>query len=286
MLKRKKFFSFFKLMRADKPIGTALLLWPTLTAFFILTEGDPDFSLMLLFVIGTFLMRSAGCVINDYFDKDFDGQVERTKDRPLVKGEISPNEALILFFLLIIISSSLLFWMNVFTFFIALVGLGLATIYPLSKRFFSVPQVFLGLAFSWGIMMVSAAEINEINNISLLLFASCFFWIIAYDTAYALCDKQDDLGLGINSSALVFGNNVVPFFFVLHLVSIFILFYIAYLLNFHPAFYIFAFIGLFLAIYQCYLIKDQNSSDCLRAFKNNNWLGLSVFLGSVLGVSL
>ena len=105
MLKRKKFFSFFKLMRADKPIGTALLLWPTLTAFFILTEGDPDFSLMLLFVIGTFLMRSAGCVINDYFDKEFDGQVERTKDRPLVKGEISPNEALILFFLLIIISS-------------------------------------------------------------------------------------------------------------------------------------------------------------------------------------
>ena len=286
MLKRKKFFSFFKLMRADKPIGTALLLWPTLTAFFILTEGDPDFSLMLLFVIGTFLMRSAGCVINDYFDRDFDGQVERTKDRPIVKGEISPNEALILFFLLIIISSSLLFWMNVFTFFIALVGLGLATIYPLSKRFFSVPQVFLGLAFSWGIMMVSAAEINEINNISLLLFASCFFWIIAYDTAYALCDKKDDLGLGINSSALVFGNNVVPFFFVLHLVSIFILFYIAYLLNFHPAFYIFAFIGLFLAIYQCYLIKDQNSSDCLRAFKNNNWLGLSVFLGSVLGVSL
>lgn len=286
MLKRKKFFSFFKLMRADKPIGTALLLWPTLTAFFILTEGDPDFSLMLLFVIGTFLMRSAGCVINDYFDKDFDGQVERTKDRPLVKGEISPNEALILFFLLIIISSSLLFWMNIFTFFIALVGLGLATIYPLSKRFFSVPQVFLGLAFSWGIMMVSAAEINEINNISLLLFASCFFWIIAYDTAYALCDKKDDLGLGINSSALVFGNNVVPFFFVLHLVSIFILFYIAYLLNFHPTFYIFAFIGLFLAIYQCYLIKDQNSSDCLRAFKNNNWLGLSVFLGSVLGVSL
>jgi len=286
MLKRKKFFSFFKLMRADKPIGTALLLWPTLTAFFILTEGDPDFSLMLLFVIGTFLMRSAGCVINDYFDKDFDGQVERTKDRPIVKGEISPNEALILFFLLIIISSSLLFWMNVFTFFIALVGLGLATIYPLSKRFFSVPQVFLGLAFSWGIMMVSAAEINEINNISLLLFASCFFWIIAYDTAYALCDKKDDLGLGINSSALVFGSNVLPFFFVLHLVSIFILIYIAYSLNFHPAFYIFAFTGLFLAIYQCYLIKDQNSSDCLRAFKNNNWLGLSVFLGSVLGVSL
>ena len=286
MLKRKKFFSFFKLMRADKPIGTALLLWPTLTAFFILTEGDPDFFLMLLFVIGTFLMRSAGCVINDYFDKDFDGQVERTKDRPIVKGEISPNEALILFFLLIIISSSLLFWMNIFTFFIALIGLGLATIYPLSKRFFSVPQVFLGLAFSWGIMMVSAAEINEINNISLLLFASCFFWIIAYDTAYALCDKKDDLALGINSSALVFGNNVVPFFFMLHLVSIFILFYIAYLLNFHPVFYIFAFIGLFLAIYQCYLIKDQNSSDCLRAFKNNNWLGLSVFLGSVLGVSL
>ena len=209
MLQRNKFFSFFRLMRADKPIGTALLLWPTLSAFFILTNGDPNLFLIILFILGTFFMRSAGCVINDYFDKDFDGKVDRTKDRPIVTGEISPKEALILFVLLVLSSASLLLWMNQFTFYIALIGLGLASIYPLSKRFFSVPQVFLGLAFAWGIIMVSAAELNEVNTISLLLFISCFFWIIAYDTAYALCDKDDDLNLGINSSAIAFGSNVV-----------------------------------------------------------------------------
>ena len=168
----------------------------------------------------------------------------------------------------------------------AIVGLTLATIYPLSKRFFSVPQIFLGLAFSWGIIMVSAAETNSINNISLLLFLSCFFWIIAYDTAYALCDKKDDLNLGINSSAITFGSIVVPLFFLFHLTSILILVYAAVLLNLHISFYPFALFSFLLAIYQTYLIKDQISSQCLKAFKNNNWLGLSIFLGSILGVSL
>ena len=138
MLQREKYFSLFKLMRADKPIGTVLLLWPTLTAFFILTNGNPDFVLVVLFIIGTFLMRSAGCVINDYFDKDFDGKVDRTKDRPIVTGEVSPKEALVLFAVLVLSSTSLLLWMNPFTFYIAVIGFALATIYPLSKRFFSV----------------------------------------------------------------------------------------------------------------------------------------------------
>ena len=207
-------------MRADKPIGTALLLWPTLSAFFILTNGNPNLLLIFLFMLGTFLMRSAGCVINDYFDRDFDGKVERTKNRPMITGEIRPVEALSLFTLLVLLSASLLFFMNLLTTYMAMVGLALATIYPLSKRFFSVPQIFLGLAFSWGIIMVSAAETNNISNISLLLFFSCFFWIIAYDTAYALCDKQDDLNLGINSSAITFGSIVVPLFFVLFIVVV------------------------------------------------------------------
>ena len=286
MLQRNKFFSFFRLMRADKPIGTALLLWPTLSAFFILTNGDPNLFLIILFILGTFFMRSAGCVINDYFDKDFDGKVDRTKDRPIVTGEISPKEALILFVLLVLSSASLLLWMNQFTFYIALIGLGLASIYPLSKRFFSVPQVFLGLAFAWGIIMVSAAELNEVNTISLLLFISCFFWIIAYDTAYALCDKDDDLNLGINSSAIAFGSNVVIFFFLFHAISSLILIYVAFLLNFHLIFYFFASVALTLAIYQSFLIKDHQSEKCLKAFKNNNWLGLTIFIGSIMGVSL
>tara|TARA_B100001564_G_scaffold58864_1_gene45517 strand:- start:688 stop:1548 length:861 start_codon:yes stop_codon:yes gene_type:complete len=286
MYKTKKILSFIKLMRADKPIGTALLLWPTLSAFFILTNGDPNLVLIFLFMLGTFLMRSAGCVINDYFDRDFDGKVERTKNRPMITGEIRPSEALSLFTLLILLSASLLFFMNLLTTYMAMVGLALATIYPLSKRFFSMPQVFLGLAFSWGIIMVSAAETNNINNISLLLFFSCFFWIIAYDTAYALCDKKDDLNLGINSSAITFGSIVVPLFFLFHLTSILILVYAAVLLNLHISFYPFVLISFLLAIYQTYLIKDQISSQCLKAFKNNNWLGLSIFLGSILGVSL
>ena len=286
MYKTKKILSFIKLMRADKPIGTALLLWPTLSAFFILTNGNPNLLLIFLFMLGTFLMRSAGCVINDYFDRDFDGKVERTKNRPMITGEIRPVEALSLFTLLVLLSASLLFFMNLLTTYMAIVGLALATIYPLSKRFFSVPQIFLGLAFSWGIIMVSAAETNNISNISLLLFFSCFFLIIAYDTAYALCDKKDDLNLGINSSAITFGSIVVPLFFLFHLTSILILVYAAVLLNLHTSFYPFALFSFLLAIYQTYLIKDQISSQCLKAFKNNNWLGLSIFLGSILGVSL
>ena len=184
----------------------------------------------------------------------------------MITGEIRPVEALSLFTLLVLLSASLLFFMNLLTTYMAMVGLALATIYPLSKRFFSIPQIFLGLAFSWGIIMVSAAETNNINNISLLLFFSCF--------------------LGINSSAITFGSIVVPLFFLLHLTSILILVYAAVLLNFHISFYLFALFSFLLAIYQTYLIKDQISSQCLKAFKNNNWLGLSIFLGSFLGVSL
>jgi len=286
MLHRKKFFSFIKLMRADKPIGTLLLLWPTLSSFYILSEGSPNVFLMALFVLGTFLMRSAGCVINDFFDRDFDGKVERTKNRPLVTGEVSPNEALVLFTLLIVLSASLLIWMNIFTFYIALIGLALASLYPLTKRFLSVPQFFLGLAFSWGIMMVSAAETNHISSTTLILFFSCWSWIVAYDTAYALCDKEDDLVLGINSSAIAFGKNTVTMFILFHLISILLLTLVAVLSNFHSSFYFFLLLSALLIVYQTFLIKDFDSEMCLKAFKNNNWLGMSIFIGSILGVSL
>ena len=286
MLHRKKFFSFIKLMRADKPIGTLLLLWPTLSSFYILSEGNPNVFLMALFVLGTFLMRSAGCVINDFFDRNFDGKVERTKNRPLVTGEVSPNEALVLFTLLIVLSASLLIWMNIFTFYIALIGLALASLYPLTKRFLSVPQFFLGLAFSWGIMMVSAAETNQISSTTLILFFSCWSWIVAYDTAYALCDKEDDLVLGINSSAIAFGKNTVTMFILFHLISILLLTLVAVLSNFHSSFYFFLLLSALLIVYQTFLIKDFDSEMCLKAFKNNNWLGMSIFIGSILGVSL
>lgn len=286
MNSKTKLSSFLRLMRADKPIGSALLLWPTLMSFYLLTDGNPNYFLMSLFIIGTILMRSAGCVINDFFDRDFDGNVERTKERPIAAGEISPNEALLLFFFLVLCSACLLLFMNLLTFLMALLGLGLATFYPISKRFFPIPQVFLGLAFSWGIIMVSSAQLGEINILSLALFLSCFFWIIAYDTAYALCDKKDDLDLGIHSSAITFGKNVTAFFFLLHFLSITILIFIAYIKNFHISFYFFASISSALVIYQCFLIKDQDSTNCLKAFKNNNLVGLSFLCGSILGVTL
>ena len=283
---KDKTLGFYELIRADKPIGTLLLLWPTLSAFFVLTKGNPNWFLLSLFVLGTFLMRSAGCVINDYFDKEFDGSVNRTKNRPLVTGIIKPSEALILFFCLILISSSLLIWMNLLTLKVAIFGLVLATFYPLTKRFFVIPQLFLGLAFSWGILMVSAAELNQISTNSLTLFASCFFWILAYDTAYAMSDKEDDIKVGLNSSAITFGRKVVYFFITFHLISLSIWSWLGYELNMHPSFYLSSLSWLLLIFYQYQLIRNHDRDKCLLAFKNNNWVGCALLVGSVLGTSL
>ena len=283
---KDKILGFYELIRADKPIGTLLLLWPTLSAFIVLTKGNPNLFLLLLFVLGTFLMRSAGCVINDYFDKEFDGSVDRTKNRPLVTGIIKPNEALILFFCLILISSSLLIWMNLLTLKVAIFGLVLATFYPLTKRFFVIPQIFLGLAFSWGVLMVSAAELNQISAYSLALFASCFFWILAYDTAYAMSDKEDDIKVGLNSSAITFGRKVVYFFITFHLISLSIWSWLGYELNMHPSFYLSSLSWLLLIFYQYQLIRNYDRDRCLLAFKNNNWVGCALLVGSVLGTSL
>jgi len=274
------------LIRADKPIGTLLLLWPTLSAFVVLAKGNPNLFLLSLFVLGTFLMRSAGCVINDYFDMEFDGSVDRTKNRPLVTGIIKPSEALILFFCLILISSSLLIWMNFLTVKVAVFGLALATFYPLTKRFFAIPQLFLGLAFSWGILMVSAAELNQINRSSLALFVSCFFWILAYDTAYAMSDKEDDIKVGLRSSAITFGRKVVYFFITFHLISLSIWSWLGYELNMHPSFYLSSLSWFLLIFYQYRLVRNYDREKCLLAFKNNSWVGFSLLVGAILGTSL
>ena len=281
-----KILGFYQLIRADKPIGTLLLLWPTLSAFVVLAKGNPNLFLLSLFVLGTFLMRSAGCVINDYFDMDFDGSVDRTKNRPLVTGIIKPSEALILFFCLILISSSLLIWMNFLTVKVAVFGLALATFYPLTKRFFAIPQLFLGLAFSWGILMVSAAELNQINRSSLALFVSCFFWILAYDTAYAMSDKEDDIKVGLRSSAITFGRKVVYFFITFHLISLSIWSWLGYELNMHPSFYLSSLSWFLLIFYQYRLVRNYDREKCLLAFKNNSWVGFSLLVGAILGTSL
>ena len=278
-----KINNILKLIRFHKPIGTLLLLWPTLSAFFIITEGDPSIKLIIIFSLGTFLMRSAGCVINDYFDKDIDGRVERTKDRPLVTGDISPKEALCLFYSLLGLASVLLIWTNLFTVFLAFLGALLTTFYPLTKRIFKIPQIFLGFAFSWGVIMVSAAETNSISPSSILIFTACFFWIIAYDTAYAMSDKEDDLDLKIQSSALTFGPYVKIAFLLCHCVSLFFWSLAGFIQSLTLIYYIFLFSTIFLIIYQYNLIKNYDRKNCLKAFQNNNWNGLIIFLGSVLG---
>jgi len=269
-------------MRLEKPIGTFLLLWPTLSAFMILKDGSPTPKLVIIFCIGTFLMRSAGCVINDFFDKDFDGKVERTKDRPIVTGEVSSPEAMILFFILISFSAFLLLWTNKFTILIASIGLLIAIFYPLAKRFVKVPQFFLGLAFSWGILMVSAAELDRISFTSLIMFSACFFWILAYDTAYAMSDKEGDLTIGLNSSAITFGKYSARFIVVFHLISLCLWCLCAVVEKMSPIFYIAIFVCLGIVIKQFLLVRTQEPDKCLKAFRQNNWIGLSILVGTIL----
>ena len=279
----KKLIGLSYLMRFDKPIGTLLLLWPTLSAFYILTGGEPDPILLIVFSLGALLMRSAGCVINDFFDKDFDGKVKRTKGRPLVTGSVSSKEALILFCILLAASAYLLTWTNKFTFLVACLGVLLTSFYPLTKRFFPFPQAFLGLAFSWGIIMVSAAELNSINLATFLMFFACFFWILAYDTIYAMCDKEDDVSIGINSSALTLGNNVRISVFIFHILSLIFWCYVGFYEGLDTIFFFTLFLSFLFIIRQMLLIKDYDQNKCLKAFKNNNWIGLLIFTGAFLG---
>ena len=279
----EKLIGLSYLMRFDKPIGTLLLLWPTLSAFYILTGGEPDPILLIVFSLGALLMRSAGCVINDFFDKDFDGKVKRTKGRPLVTGSVSSKEALILFCILLAASAYLLTWTNKFTFLVACLGVFLTSFYPLTKRFFPFPQAFLGLAFSWGIIMVSAAELNSINLATFLMFFACFFWILAYDTIYAMCDKEDDVSIGINSSALTLGNNVRISVFIFHILSLIFWCYVGFYEGLDTIFFFTLFLSFLFIIRQMLLIKDYDQNKCLKAFKNNNWIGLLIFTGAFLG---
>ena len=277
-----KLIGLGKLMRLEKPIGTFLLLWPTLSAFMILKDGSPTLGLVIIFCIGTFLMRSAGCVINDFFDRDFDGKVERTKNRPLVTGQVSGFEAITLFFILVGFSASLLFWTNKLTVIVACIGLIIAVIYPLTKRFFELPQVFLGLAFSWGILMVSAAELDRISSTSLIMFSACFFWILAYDTAYAMSDKEGDLSIGLNSSAITFGKYSPTLIVTFHLISLSLWSLCALLEKMSPIFYLSIFVCLGLVFMQFLLIRNGEPDKCLEAFKQNNWIGFSILVGTML----
>ncbi len=270
---------YISLMRLDRPIGIYLLLWPTLWAVWIAGQGQPHWLIAIVFVAGVVLMRSAGCIINDYADKDFDPHVQRTKERPLATGQVSKKEALVLFAILCLIAFGLVLLMNQFTILLSFIAIFLAMTYPLMKRYTHFPQVYLGMAFGWAIPMAFAAQINTIPLLAWELFIANILWTVAYDTKYAMVDREDDLKIGVKSTAILFGQWDKLIVGILDVCVILILWHIGQQLSMTLSYYLGLFAALSFFIYQQWLIKERLSQPCFQAFLNNHWVGMSVFFG-------
>jgi len=286
MTLKERFISYGYLIRLDKPIGTLLLLWPTLWALWLASSGTPDLSILLIFVIGTFFMRSAGCAINDYADRDFDCHVKRTQGRPVTSGKISGKEAVAVAGLLAFIAFLLIQPLNTFTKQLSVLALLVASIYPFTKRFFAMPQAVLGIAFGFGIPMAYAAILDFIPLEAWILFVGNIFWAIAYDTAYAMVDRDDDLRLGLRTSAITFGRFDVIAIAISYGILFLSQLWVAQLASLSNYFLLGWFLALACAIYHMKLVATRNREDCFKAFRHNNWLGGFLFLGIVIGLSL
>ncbi len=283
---KERFISYGYLIRLDKPIGTLLLLWPTLWALWLASSGTPDLSILLIFTLGTFLMRSAGCAINDYADRDFDRHVKRTQGRPVTSGKISGKEAVAVAGALAFIAFLLIQPLNTFTKQLSVLALLVAFIYPFTKRFFAMPQAVLGIAFGFGIPMAYAAILDFIPLEAWILFVGNIFWAIAYDTAYAMVDRDDDLRLGLRTSAITFGRYDVIAIAMSYGVLFISQVWVAQLANLSNYFLLGWFAALACAIYHLKLVSTRNREDCFKAFRHNNWLGGFLFLGIVLGLAI
>lgn len=275
----QKIMPYVKLMRLDKPIGILLLLWPTLSALWIAAEGVPDFKVLIVFVLGVIVMRSAGCVINDYADRNIDGLVLRTKDRPIVSGEVTAKQALILFAGLSLFAFILVLLLNTMTILLSVVALLLAASYPFMKRYTYLPQIFLGAAFGWAIPMAFAAQSETLPPVAWLLFLANILWATAYDTFYAMADRNDDLLAGIKSTAILFGDDDRLIIGMLQFSFILVMLLIGTQLEMGFTYYLAIVIVLFLFAYQHYLVKERQPAHCLQAFLNNNWVGAALFVG-------
>ena len=271
-----------RLVRLHRPIGIWLLLWPTLWAIWIAADGSPSGELLLIFVIGTVVMRSAGCIVNDFADRKIDRHVARTRDRPLATGEVSLVGAFVLFFVLLTLALFLVLLLNPLTQLLAVVGAVVTLAYPFAKRFISAPQFVLGIAFAWGVPMAFAAELGEVPRLGWLLFIVTMVWVVIYDTEYAMTDRPDDLKLGVKSTAILFGDLDRKFIGGLQLMLLLGLYLVGnssgrggwYVAGLGAA-------GIFM-LYQQHLIRGREPRRCFQAFENNAWLGVSVFTGLVL----
>jgi 4-hydroxybenzoate polyprenyltransferase len=271
-----------KLMRLDKPIGILLLLWPTLWAQWLASQGRPDWLILWIFVIGVVLMRSAGCVINDYADRDFDPHVARTRERPLAAGKVSPKEALLLAAGLSALAFLLILPLGKFVIGLSFVALFLAASYPFTKRFFAIPQAYLGIAFGFGIPMTYAALWGEIPLEAWLLLAANVFWAVAYDTEYAMVDRADDLKIGIKTSAITFGRFDIAAIAVCYVATLALLGWVGMQRQMGWAFYGGLIVAAAIALYHLQLIRHRDPQQCFRAFLHNAWFGAAVFGGIML----
>lgn len=273
---------YARLTRLDRPIGIFLLLWPTLWGLWIAAEGRPDIHVLIVFVLGVVLMRSAGCVLNDIADRRFDPMVERTRDRPLATGEVTPEEALLVAGAIILMAFLLVLTMNKLTVQLAMVAVLLAGIYPFMKRYTYLPQFFLGLAFGWSIPMAFAAQTGQVPQVAWVLLIANVLWSVTYDTMYAMVDREDDLKIGVKSTAILFDDADRIIIAIIQCMVILTLVLAANQAKLGIYFYLALIIAAGLFIYQLMLIWRRQPESCMKAFLNNNWFGLTVFLGIVL----
>ena len=282
MAHSSKTSALLQLIRFDKPIGTLLLLWPTLWALWLAAQGVPDVKLLVIFVLGTFLTRSAGCIVNDLADRKLDGAVARTNARPLVTGAVSVREALVLFVALLLLAFILVLFTNALTIELSIVAVMLASSYPFMKRYTHLPQLVLGAAFSWGIPMAFAAQRGTLPPALWLLYLGNLLWTMAYDTAYAMVDREDDLKAGIKSTAILFGQYDRLIIALLQLGCLLSLFWAGLAFGLGLYYYMSLLVTAILFGYQQYLIRERRPDACFKAFLHNNWVGMTIFAGVAL----
>jgi 4-hydroxybenzoate polyprenyltransferase len=284
LLKTSHMQYYWQLMRADKPVGIYLLLWPTLWGVFLAADGMPSLDILFIFIAGVVIMRSAGCVINDFADRRVDGAVERTKNRPLAAGIVSAKEALQLFALLIFFAFILVLFLGLNTLLLSIAALALASIYPFMKRYTHLPQVVLGAAFAWSIPMAFMAITNELPHWIWLLYLANVLWTVAYDTQYAMVDRRDDVKVGIKSSAILFGKYDLLVITMLQVSTLVLLAFVFYINSLSLYAYGSLLLCAVLFLYQLNLCKRREAPKCFSAFLHNNWVGMTITAGIVVGL--
>mgnify|MGYP000002160365 CR=1 FL=1 len=278
--------AYFRLMRLDKPVGIYLLLWPTYWALFLAAGGWPDIDLLVIFTLGVIVMRSAGCVINDYADREIDKHVKRTQDRPITSGEVSPKNALLLFFVLVLAAFGLVLLTNALTIQLSFVALVLASLYPFSKRCMQLPQFVLGLAFGMSVLMAFSAQTGDVPVQAYWIFAANIVWTLIYDTIYAMADREEDLKIGVKSTAILFAKYDRIIIGILQVLLLLIFLKIGKLFDLGLFYQLSTLIISILMIYHQFLIKNRQKTACFKAFLHNHYLGLTLFAGILVSLPL